>query len=66
MSINKSFDPPIPFQPIVAPFFLVPISSNAAPRLLIQSIVPNIAKILLLPNRQQLSDHGSILSFAMA
>ena len=51
---------------IVVHFFRAPISLSTAPRLLIQSTATNITKILLLPNRQQLSDHGSIPYFAMA
>ena len=65
MSINTSFHPLILFQLIVAPLFRAPISLSTAPRLLIQSIATNITTILLLPNRQQLSDHGSIPCFAM-
>ena len=47
MRINTSFDPPIPFQPIVAPFSRTALSFNTAPRLLIQSKATNTATILL-------------------
>ena len=66
MWINTSFHLPIPFQPMVALYFRAPISLNPAPRPPIQSIATKIAKIIFLPYRQQLSDHGSIPHFATA
>ena len=58
--------PAYSFPTACTPFFRPQISFSTVPRLLIQSITTNITTILLLPNRLQLSDHGSIPFFAMA
>ena len=42
---QHKLSPPLPFQPIVAPFFRAPIGFNTAPRLSIQSTAANITTI---------------------
>ena len=58
--------PACSFPTDCSPVLRAPISLSTSPRLLVQSIAANIAAILLLPNRQQSSDHGSIPDFAMS